>query len=211
MEKEQTKKELLVIFLATLILGLSLSYISRNVKDTLIAFATILLVILVNVIAKKIVAYNLETDATLNFWSTYWYGFSSKSHFKKPMAMAWLPLLTSLITFGNFIWMPILEFDVSARPERIARQHGLYRYTAVTEWHIAIIAVVGIVANIIAGIAGYILGFETFAKWSIFYAAWSIIPIGRLDGTKILFGSRKIWVLMLFILAIILFWGLTVL
>jgi hypothetical protein len=210
METEQLKKESLIIILTAIILGLALSYAERNWQATLIAFATILLVILVNVLAKKFIAYNLETNANIGFWSLYWYGFTSKSHYNKPMAMAWLPLLTSLITKGAFVWMPIINFDVTARPERIARRHGLYRYTAVTDWHIAIIAVVGIVANIIAGIAGYILGFETFAKWSIFYAVWSIIPVGSLDGTKIFFGSRKFWFLMVFILAITLLWGLTV-
>jgi hypothetical protein len=210
METEQIKRESLIIILTAIILGLALSYSEKNWQATLISFTTILLVILVNVFAKKFIAYNLETNANLGFWSMYWYGFTSKSHYSKPMAMAWLPLLTSLISKGIFIWMPILTFEVSARPERIARRHGLYKYTAVTDWHIAIIAVVGIVANIIAGIAGYLLGFETFAKWSIFYAVWSIIPIGNLDGTKIFFGSRKFWFLMAFILAIILLWGLTV-
>ena len=210
MEKEQLKKDISIIILATVILGLALSFTDKNWKATIIATFTIFLILMINILAKKIFAYNVETDVTLNFWSTYWYGFTQKSHFQKPIAMAWLPLLTSLITFGNFIWMPILEFDVSARPERIARQHGLYRFTAVTEWHIALIAVVGILANIIFAIGGYILGFETFAKWSIFYAAWSILPLGRLDGSKIFFGSRKLWIFILFILAITLLWGLSI-
>jgi len=210
MEKEQLKKDSLVILLTAVILGLSLSYIEKNWLATLIAFTTILLVILINILAKKFIAYNLETDVNLGFWSWYWYGFTSKSHHKKPIAMAWLPLVTSLITRGLFIWMPIITFDVSARPERIARRHGLYRYTSVTEWHIAIIAVVGIVANIIAAIAGYIFGFETFAKWSVFYAVWSIIPIGELDGVKIFFGSRKLWFLMIIILLITLLWRLSI-
>lgn len=210
MEKDQLKKDVLIIILTTLILGLALSYSDKNWKITLIAFLTIFFVILINILAKKIFAYSVETDINLNFWSTYWYGFTKKSHFDKSLPMAWLPLVTSLITFGNFIWMPIIEFEVTPRPERIARQHGTYRYTAVTEWHIALIAAIGILANIILGITGYILGFETFAKWNIFYAAWSILPIGKLDGTKIFFGSRKLWFLMLLILAIMLIWGLSI-
>ncbi|MEI7719443.1 MAG: hypothetical protein WCI72_06235 [archaeon] len=210
MEKEQLKKDTLVIIIATVILGLALSYPNQDWKLFLIYTATIFAVILINILAKKIFAYNLETDVTLSSWSTYWFGFTATSHYRKPMSMAWLPLVTSLITFGNFIWMPIMEFDVAARPERIARRHGLYRYTAVTEWHIALIAAAGIFANIILGIAGYIVGLETFAKWSIFYAAWSIIPLGRLDGAKIFFGSRKLWFTLLVILVIMLLWGLSI-
>jgi len=210
MELQRLKKDTIIIILASVILGLALSYADKNWKITLTAFVTIFLVILINTLAKKLFAYQLETDVNLNFWSMYWYGYSAKSHYKKPMAMAWLPLLTSLITKGIFSWMPIIEFDVAARPERIARRHGLYRYTTVTEWHIALIAVVGILTNIIFGITGYLLGFETFAKWNLFYAAWSILPISSLDGTKIFFGSRKVWGLMLFILIIVLLWGLTI-
>jgi hypothetical protein len=210
MEKEQIKKDSLVIILSAIILGLSLSYIEKTWQATLIAFGTILLIILINILAKKIFAQNIETDISLGFWSTYWTGFTQKSHFRKPLAMAWLPLLTSLITKGVFVWMPIIEFDVTPKPERAARRHGLYRYTAVTEWHIALIAVVGIMTNIFTGIGGYILGFTTFAKWSMFYAAWMIFPWGKLDGAKIFFGSRKLWIFMILILLISLFWGLSI-
>jgi len=203
-------KNFLVIIFATVILGPSLSYPNQDWKLFLIYLATILSVVLINTIAKKLFAYSVETDVNFSFWSMYWYGFSKKSHYNKPIPMAWLPLITSLFTFGNFIWMSILEFDVTPRPERIARRHGLYRFTAVTEWHIALIAVAGILANIILGIAGYLVGLELFAKLNIFYAAWSIIPLGRLDGAKIFFGSRKLWFFMLFVLVLTLLWGLTI-
>ncbi len=67
-----------------------------------------------------------------------------------------------------------------------------------TEFHIALIAASGIIINLILAIMGYIFAswnpiLETFSKLSIYYAFWSIIPIGKLDGTKIFFGSRILW------------------
>lgn len=206
MKKSNIKEEVFIVVLASLILGLSLSYIDQNWEATLIAIGLCFIIISINVITKKLVAHNFETEIKTKFWTTYWHGFSSKSHFQKPVAMAWVPLLTSLITKGNAIWMPLLEFETKEKPERIAKRHGTYRYTKVTEWHTALIATAGIVVTTLFGIGGHILGFDKFSNWSIFYAAWSLFPLGRLDGTKIFFGSRKLWFMMVFLLVVTLFW-----
>ena len=68
-----------------------------------------------------------------------------------------------------------------------------------TDWHIALIAVAGIIINLIAAIIGYVAGFETFAKLNIWFAAWALIPLSSLDGSKIFFGSRPLWFTMLVI------------
>lgn len=210
MESKSTFRDLVIIFVASLIIALSLAFPQKNFELLLSLFISVLIIITINTFAKKFFAYKLETNVTLGFWSTYYYGFSKKSHFKSPLTMAWLPLLGSLITLGNIVWMPIIEFDVEARPERISRRHGLYRFTEVTEWHIALIAAAGIFSTIFFGIIGYFMGFETFARLSIFYAAWSIVPLGKLDGTKIFFGSRNLWFTLLIVLAVALLWGLAI-
>ncbi len=203
-------KEFAIILLAAAIIALAYIFPERNSSLLLYIFLSLFIIILINTFAKKIFAYHLETDVTLSFWSTYHYWFTKRSHFKKPLTMAWLPLIASLITMGKLIWMPIIEFDVAPRPERISRRHGLYRYTEVTEWHVALIAAAGIFATIIFGVIGYFAGLETFAKLSIFYAAWSIVPLGRLDGSKVFFGSRNLWLTLLIALAVSLIWGLSV-
>ena len=131
-------------------------------------------------------------------------------HFLKPIPMLWLPLLLALFSKGLIFWLGILEFDVKAKPERASRRHGLYRFTEVTEWHMAWIAAWGIIANLVFAIAAYIIGFELFAKLSIYYIAWSIIPLGKLDGSKIFFASRALWITIFTITAIILGWGLII-
>lgn len=209
METRGYFKEFIVILVASIIISLSFVFPQENLNLLLYAFISIFIIIVINTVAKKLFAYQLETDVTLGFWSMYYYWFAAHDHFKKALTMAWLPLIGSLITLGNLVWMPIIEFDVAPRPERISRRHGLYRYTEVTEWHISLIAAAGIFATIIFGVIAYFANFELFAKLSIFYAAWSIVPLGRLDGAKIFFGNRNLWFLLLIILAIVLIWGLS--
>jgi hypothetical protein len=201
--------EPVTILFATAILATSYSF-----KDTSIFWEVALcffIIIILNVLTKKITAYYYEANLKTKFWAWYQFGFAKKAHFKKPIPMLWLPLILSFFTKGllNF-WFGILEFDVKARTERVSRRHGLYRFAEMTDWHIAIIAVSGIVINIIAAIISYIAGFELFTQLSIFYASWALVPLSSLDGSKIFFGSKKLWLTMLIIVGILLAWGLII-
>lgn len=156
------------------------------------------------------VGFNLETSVKTKFWEFYQFGFRKDMHFKSPIPMAWLPLVLTFITKAHFFWLGILEFDIKAKAERVAKRHGLYRFTEVTEWHIAWIAIWGIIANVIFALGGYILGFEFFAKLSIYFIAWSIIPLGRLDGAKIFYANRYLWTAIFIIIAVVFGWGIII-
>ncbi len=202
------KKEIATIILAATVLALTASFKSHEIfYPALISF---LIIISLNVLAKKITGFHFETLVKTKFWTWYQFGFRKDMHFKAPLPMAWLPLFIAFFTKGYFLWLGILEFDVVAKAERAAKRHGIYRFTQVTEWHMALIAVWGIVANLIFAIAGYILGFELFAKLSIYFIAWNIIPLGRLDGSKIFYASRALWITLFTIATIILAWGLLI-
>ncbi len=209
MENSTTdKKEILVILVATLILALTVSL--ENTKLFYPALLSFLIIISVNIIAKKMVGFNLETSVKTKFWEFYQFGFRKDMHFKSPIPMAWLPLVLTFITKAHFFWLGILEFDIKAKAERVAKRHGLYRFTEVTEWHIAWIAIWGIIANVIFALGGYILGFEFFAKLSIYFIAWSIIPLGRLDGAKIFYANRYLWTAIFIIIAVVFGWGIII-
>ncbi|NPE27209.1 hypothetical protein HNV12_04375 [Methanococcoides sp. SA1] len=201
-------KEPFTVLLATIILALTVAFKEPSIMYT--AVLSFLIILTINILAKKIAAYHFETDITTKFWTWYQFGFRKDMHFKTPIPMVWLPLILTLFTKGFFFWLGILEFDVKAKPERAAKRHGLYRFTEITEWHMAWIAVWGIIANFVLAIFGYIAGFELFAKLSIYFIAWSIIPIGRLDGSKIFFTSRALWATIFTITLIILGWGLII-
>ncbi|MBU2576954.1 MAG: hypothetical protein KKF50_04495 [Nanoarchaeota archaeon] len=208
MDIKKSLIEIVIIILASLVLAVSIGF-----RDTSIAYTagiSFLIIIGANILIKKTVGYFLEINVRTKFWSWYQYGFRKDSHFKKPVPMIWIPLLLSLFTRGVFWWLAVLEFDVTPKTERVAKRHGLYRFTQVTEWHIAWIAAWGIILNLLLGIIGYIAGFELFARLSIYFAAWSLIPLSGLDGSKIFFSSRGLWITLVTITLIILGWGLTV-
>jgi hypothetical protein len=202
------KKETFIIILAALILALATAF--KNTKIFYAAFLSFLLILTINILTKKIIGYQFETSVKTKFWTLYQYGFRKDMHFKAPVPMAWLPLLLALFSQGFILWLAILEFDIKAKPERVAKRHGIYRFTQITEWHIAWITTWGIIANLILAIIGYILGFELFAKLSIYFIAWNIIPLNKLDGSKIFYASRALWIIIFTITLIILSWGLII-
>lgn len=206
--KNQLLNELLIILLASLILGFTIAFPTTSaVISSVIYF---LIIIIINILAKKIISYHFESNVKIKFWSWYQFWFSQKAHFKKPVPMLWLPLLLTIFTKGYFYWLGILGFDIEPKTERVSKRHGLYRFTQMTEWHIGIIAATGVIANLILALVAYLTGYEQLAKLSIYFATWSIIPFSDLDGTKILFGSRILWFIITTITAIFLLFALSI-
>ena len=201
--------EIITIILAAAVLAVSYSF--TNTSIFLQVTLSFLIIIVLNVLIKKAVAYYFEAKTITKVWGVSQFWFTVRSHFKKPLPMIWLPIVLSFFTKGlvNF-WFGILEFDIKPKTERVSKRHGLYRFSEMTDWHIALIAVAGIIINLVLAILGYLAGFETFAKLNIWFAAWSIIPLSGLDGSKIFFGSRPLWFTMLVIVGIFLGYSLAV-
>ncbi len=204
---ESKVKELPIIFIASIILGLTVSYPFSSLKEIpaiVTAIIFFLIILSLNITTKKVVAYYLEADIKTKFWSWYQFWYTKRGHFKNPLPMLWLPPLLSLVSKGYVLWLGILEFDIKAKTERVSKRHGLYRFSDVTEWHISSIAALGIITNLVLAVIGYFIGLEFFAKLNIWFAFWSIIPISGLDGSKILAGSKILWFIMLVIISIFL-------
>jgi len=208
MDTKENAKEIVIVILATIILALTVAFKDKTIF--FVATLSFLIILGLNVFVKKIVGYFFEIKIKTKFWSWYQYGFRTHSHFKKPIPMLLLPLLLAIFTKGFLLWLGILVFDVEAKTERVAKRHGLYRFTEVTEWHIAWIAVWALIANLTIAIIAYIAGFELLTKLSIFYIAWSTIPLSNLDGSKIFFSSRALWAVVFTIAMIMLTWALTI-
>ncbi len=201
-------KEIFIIFLVSIILGLTVS----SPQKSMILYSSISFIIILslNIIIKKALAYYYEANATLSIWQWQRYGFKKGSHFKKPIPMAWLPLILAFITQGAVWWLAILKTDIQPKTERVSKKHGLYRFSEMTEWHIALMITAGIAINLISAIIGYIAGFESFSRLNIYFAFWSLIPISELDGNKLLFGSKALWFTMFIITTIFLIWSLII-
>jgi len=209
MGTKENWKEATTVIVAALVLGLTVAY--KNHAIFYYAALSFLIIITTNTLMKKFAGHFLETGTRVKFWSWYQFGFRKDWHFKKPVPMIWLPLLLALFTRGFFLWLGVLQFDVEAKTERVSRRHGLYRFTEVTEHHMAWIAIWGLIMNIVFAIAAYIAGFELFTKLSIFFIAWSIIPISSLDGSKILFGGKVKWSILFTAAMILLVWAISIL
>jgi hypothetical protein len=208
MGSKQFFKEFLIILVAGIFLGGSVSFGNRELF--LASVISFIVIMGSNSITKKILGYFLEVSVEIRFWSWYQYGFRKASHFKKPVPMIWLPVVLSFLSRGYFWWLGVLEFDVASKAERVSRRHGLYRFTEVTEWHIAWIAIFGIITNLILGFIGYLIGFEYFAKFSIYYSLWSLIPLSSLDGSKIFFSSRKVWAVAAVVVGVLTLWAMAI-
>jgi hypothetical protein len=188
-----TKKEIITIITITIILGFSIS-LMRTPTLFLYTSLSILIILIINTIAKKISGYYFETEVEVKFWEIQRYGWRPGQHLKKPFPIgAFLPVIIAFLSLGYFKWMASLIFDVKPKIYRAAKRHGLYSFSEMTEYHLGLIAASGILANLIFAIIGYLIGFTEFAKLNIYYAFFNILPISNLDGNKIFFGSLILW------------------
>ena len=156
----------------------------------------VFVLILINVLAKKIFGFYLETETEIKFWEISGTGIKKRKNFKKPFPIgAFLPLISKIILFpiNGLAWMASLVFEVKPKSYRAAKRHGLYTFSEMTEEHMGYIAAAGIFATLVFAVIGYLLGFTEFSKLSIYYALFNMFPISSLDGNKIFFGNIVLW------------------
>ncbi len=191
------KKEIFQIALVIIIISLSIS-LSSEIAENWTKIGGVLLavslVILLNVFVKKMMAYKLDSEIEMKIWETNIKLPGNKKFRNFPIG-AFLPIISKIIffPFKSFVWMASLVFDVKPRIYRGAKRYGLYTFSEMTEYHLGLIAASGIVVSLISAIAGYFLGFPLFARLSIYYAFFNILPISELDGNRIFFGSLVMW------------------
>lgn len=198
--------------LAIVVLALTVSFGAYVQNDFSIGFATFLwllllggVVILVNVLTKKVVAYAVDSEVEIKTWMWQRYGIYERSYLKKSIPLGFLlPLLLSLITLGYVKFLAFLEYDVYASKARASKRIGTVRFSELTESHIGAVGGFGILANLVLAVVAYFLGVGELARLSIYYAFANVLPVSRLDGVKIFFGSRVAW----FVLAVLSVLGL---
>jgi hypothetical protein len=186
------KKEIGVFLITTIVLAASISFLETNLF--LSVLLSVLFILFLNIAAKKIAAYYLDSEIEIKPWQMERYGFQRHQYFKRPLPIGiFLPIIVAVISLGNLLWMASLVFEVKPKVYRAAKRHGLYSYSEMTESHIGIIAAIGVLVNLVAAVIGYFLGFPTFARLSIYMAFFSVIPLSDLDGNKIFFGNIVLW------------------
>ena len=189
------KKEIALIILSSVIIAFSITLVT-DLTIFLYVLLGVFILILINSIVKKITAYFLESEIEIGIWEFKRWGFRKSQHFERGFpAGAFFPLLSKALFFpiNGFVWMASLVFETKAKGYRAAKRHSIYSFSEMTEEHIGLIAASGIFANLFLGIIGYLIGFPLFAKLSIWFAFFNMIPISNLDGNKIFFGNLVLW------------------
>jgi hypothetical protein len=156
------------------------------------------IIILVAVISRKIVALHYDASVEHEIWQWQRYGYKEHMKLKNPVPMGIIfPLLFSVFTLGLLKITTFLTYETHALKRRAAKRVGYYSYTEMTEWHNAIIGATGIFAVLILAALAYILpfqGVEMLAALASYYAFWNLLPVSKLDGTQIFFGSRVLYI-----------------
>lgn len=192
-----TKKEIAGIIIAALIMGFVIGWY-EDINYSPIIFLIALLIILVNVIAKKIAAPHYCIKIEHKILGFQRFGFPERSKLKRPFPIGLvLPFIVALFSLGFIKMFTILQFDYeNFKKKRALRKSGLYRYSEVNESDVGFTAAWGFWALILLSLIGYFAGMPELTKYPIYYGIWNLIPLGQLDGTKLFFGSFVHWLLL---------------
>lgn len=190
------QKEILSVSLIIIILATSISVL-MSLETFLYILLSMLLILAINISAKKIAASFFESEIEMRIWEIKRYGFRMHHHLKNAILIgAIFPLISILIFQGTLAWMACLVFDVKSKISRASKKNGIYSFSEMTEWHIGLIAVAGILANLFFAFLGYIIGFPPqmrFSFLSIWFVLFNMLPVSDLDGNKIFFGNFTLW------------------
>jgi len=208
------KREIGHIFVALVVLTLVGGYPlikSQGINGILTAllFSAIILTVVISL--RKFIAYSLDAGVNHELASAQRYGWKPHYYLSKPIPLGIiLSLLLSIFSLGTMKFLGLLSYETAALKRRAARRFGYYSYTEMTDWHNALIGAAGIVGALLVSFVSYFPGAEYLAKLAAFYAFSNMIPIGKLDGTQIFFGSRPLYAAMAVITLIFFIYALFV-
>lgn len=156
------------------------------------------IILIVNIGAKKIMAYSLDAGIEHELWTMERFGLKAHYHVKKYMPEGVptgiiLPLLISFFSLGMAKLPAFLTYETKALTHRAAKRFGIRSWSEMTDWHNGIIGAAGIIAVLALSFISYFPGYEYLAKLAAYYAFANMIPISKLDGTQIFFGSRVLY------------------
>lgn len=189
------KKEIAYILIATIFLAFAITLV-ETWNLFLYALVSVFIVIIANTFAKKIAAYFFESEVEVKLWEFKRYGVRKGQKTKTPFPAGLLiPLISKIFLWwiNGFVWMASLVFDVKPKSWRVAKRHGFYSFSEITEDHIGYIAAFGIMTNLVLAVIGYLIGFPLFSRINIYFAFFNMLPISDLDGNKIFFGKLVLW------------------
>ena len=203
-----TKKESGTIILAILFMSLIAVFNSNKIETERFVFFLGISAITIglSVFSKKIIAYNLDIKLEHSIWKFQRYWFTQASHLKTPLPMGLiLPLMLLIFSSGFFKLLTFLQFDAEALPSKAAKKYGRRRFSTLMEWDESLIIFWSTIIIFLIAFTAKSFGGEfllTLSKFMFYYAAWNLIPFSKLDGMKLLMGSRHLYEFTLVITAL---------
>ena len=198
------KGELSTIIFAGIIITIIISFSPINggisLAEIPIAILISIIILAVAISSKRFTAKKIDTKINFSFWKWQRYWFSTGSHLKKPFSIGvLLSLLLLVLSVGRIKFLALLQFETKPLVSKVVKQYGKKRFSTVTECDNALISFYGLVAILLLAIITRfipqtIFPFKELAKYSAFYAICNMIPLGDLDGAKIFFGSRPLYI-----------------
>lgn len=208
------KREIIDIITVTIAFALILMF-NKNILGWNIYYLIIPIIILAaSMIPKYWTAHIIDANLKFKAWSLQRFWISRWAHFKKPMPIGIiLPFFMGFLSGGGIKMMTLLQFNATASPRRVVKKYGVRRYSGIMEWDDAMISFYGFIGVLILSlVANYftsaVFPFKELAKYSLYYAIWNIIPFSQLDGSRLFYGSKPLFV---FTFLIILITGIVVL
>ena len=198
------KNEFLSFLLVSLILIFTLS-IRKPLASISYISLSIILVLLINIFAKKITGFYLGTKVKIKIWEIKKVFYNKQKKGPGFQAGIFFPLIFNLLSGGYFTWFGNFVFDIESKAYRVSKKYGVHAFSEMTEYHLALIAGIGILSNLSFGVLGYLINLPkqmNFINLNILFAFFNLLPISDLDGNKIFFGSKTLWVF-LFLLTLI--------
>ena len=190
------RKEFLTIIGVSLVLAFLINLL-LDFNSFLVALLSVFVIIMINVSIKKAASYFFELDTEIKLWKFKRWGYKPHQYLKRDFpAGVFFPIISKVIFFpllNGFVWMASLVFEVKTKVYRSAKRHGLYSFSEISEDHLAYIASAAIFVNLLFAVIAYLVGFSDFAKLSIWFVFFNMLPFSNLDGNKIFFGSKALW------------------
>jgi len=198
-----TKKELIWMFIFIIIASF-ISWIPVIPNEDFTKILTTLLVFTIIIVSwiatKKLIAAHFAIKIEHTDWKLIQWWWLVRAYFRKPLPLGLIaPFFLAIFTLGYLKPFTFFQFDAENIEERrILKRHGprgSRRKEIITEADLGYTAASGMYLLLALAIIGVILKpyFPAFgadlAKYSIYYGIWNLLPIGQLDGTKILFGT----------------------
>lgn len=155
------------------------------------------IIIFVNLFAKKLTAVYFQAEEESAIWSIERFGFKKHKYFSKavPIGIV-LPILFLILSLGTVPWYASMQSDIKPGRYKQVKRGGLLSFVEMSENDFALISAAGIISSLVLAFFAYLVNAPIISRLAIQFAFFNMIPISHLDGAKIFFGNRNLYIVL---------------